>query len=139
MARARGGIARSSAPRVLAAVITLSCTPLHGGPAEPESAAATSPREYVGEYLCRSCHAKEAEHWNDTVHDEVGHGAAAGEPGARACATCHGPGSEHVASGGDPEKIVAFTRGSVATVEQQNEVCLGCHAAGGRVHWRGSA
>jgi DmsE family decaheme c-type cytochrome len=126
------------ATRLLAVVIASACTPHYGNRAAPESAVAPTTREYVGEALCSSCHAKEAEHWNGTVHADVFHRALAGEPGSRTCEACHGPGSEHVASGGDPKKIVAFTHGSAAPVGDQNEVCLGCHAAGGRVHWRGS-
>jgi DmsE family decaheme c-type cytochrome len=94
--------------------------------------------EYAGEAVCRSCHAKEAEHWSDTVHADVFRRAADGASGARTCETCHGPGSEHVATGGDATKLVAFTRGSAQAVEAQNDVCLGCHAGGARLHWLGS-
>jgi DmsE family decaheme c-type cytochrome len=124
---------------LFAAVFAAACIQPGSEPTQPEATAASSSREYVGEPVCSGCHANEAKHWNDTVHAEVFHRAPAGEPGSRTCEACHGPGSEHVASGGDPKKIVAFTHGSKVAVAEQNEVCLGCHAAGGRVHWRGSA
>jgi DmsE family decaheme c-type cytochrome len=111
-------------------------------PGSPTSAPAATPAPaaatYVGEAVCSGCHAKETEHWNGTVHADVFHRALAGEPGARVCEECHGPGSEHVASGGDRAKIVAFTHDSRAPVEQQNGMCLACHTTGGRIHWRGS-
>ena len=93
---------------------------------------------YVGEAVCRGCHLKETEHWSDTVHADVFRRAPAGRPEARGCEACHGPGKAHVAAGGDPSTLVAFTRGSFTEVDAQNDVCLGCHAGGGRIHWRGS-
>lgn len=104
----------------------------------PARELSTQSPTYVGEAVCRSCHVQEARHWDDTVHADVFRRAAAGDPGAHACETCHGPGSLHVASGGDPTRIRAFTRDSATPVEDQNAVCLGCHAGGTRIHWLGS-
>lgn len=106
--------------------------PPSGEPSRPEA-----PR-YVGETLCRGCHSLEAQHWNDTVHAEVFRREPVGSLASRSCEACHGPGSLHVASGGDPASLVAFTHGSRAPVEEQNDACLACHAAGGRIHWVGS-
>ena len=97
------------------------------------------PPTYVGEDVCAGCHRQEAAHWNDTVHADVFHRAGSGEPGARDCEACHGPGSAHASDPLAPANIVAFTRGSAEPVAEQNEVCLECHTAGARVHWRGSA
>ncbi len=105
---------------------------------EPAPAEPPAQPEYVGEAICRGCHAQEAKHWNDTVHAEVFRRAKSGDPGARACEACHGPGSRHVASGGQPADILAFTRGSRAAVEEMNAACLACHASGARIHWTGS-
>ena len=38
----------------------------------------------------------------------------------------------------NPEHIVAFTRESGTSVAAMNEMCLGCHAGGPRIHWSGS-
>ena len=106
--------------------------------APPGPAPETSASGYVGEAVCRGCHFQETEHWKDTAHAEVFRLASPDEPGAQGCEACHGPGSEHVASGGDASKLMAFTRDSTLGVDEQNRVCLGCHAAGGRIHWLGS-
>jgi DmsE family decaheme c-type cytochrome len=94
--------------------------------------------EYVGEDLCRGCHLLETQQWNDTIHAGAFHAAAPGSAGARTCETCHGPGSLHVAAGGDPTSLIAFTRDSDDPISTQNGVCLDCHASGARLHWQGS-
>ncbi len=109
-------------------------------PEDPSARAddAAPPATYVGEAICLGCHAQETKHFRDTVHADVFGRAVEGEPGSRGCETCHGPGSRHVASGGKPGELLAFTRGSGAAVEVMNDTCLECHSSGGRVHWLGS-
>lgn len=57
------------------------------------------------------------------------------------CETCHGPGGDHAKRlhpGEDRPPIPLFSKGSTATVEQKNEVCLTCHQGGHVVGWQGS-
>jgi predicted CXXCH cytochrome family protein len=42
------------------------------------------------------------------------------------CESCHGPGQAHVASGGDPTKILQLSKMSA---KQIDTTCLGCHAS----------
>ncbi len=57
------------------------------------------------------------------------------------CESCHGPGAEHSQRlhPGEPRPpIPLFAKGSSATVEQENNVCLSCHSDDSRVGWHGS-
>ena len=75
--------------------------------------------QYVGADVCKSCHEdlyknsfEGTPHFQTTLKD--GHG----------CESCHGPGSEHVAGGGDKTKIVTFTD---LSRQQTSARCLSCH------------
>jgi len=69
----------------------------------PTAAPPVTPAEYAGSDACKACHedlySKQFEltaHYKTTL--QGGHG----------CESCHGPGGEHVAGGGDLSKIVGF-------------------------------
>src|SRR5262245_37937048 len=75
--------------------------------------------EYVGSETCKTCHEdlyktgfERTPHFQTTL--KGGHG----------CESCHGPGGEHVAGGGDKTKIVRFSALSRTAV---NARCLECH------------
>jgi DmsE family decaheme c-type cytochrome len=75
--------------------------------------------EYVGSDTCTACHEdiyqnhfEKTPHFKTTLQD--GHG----------CESCHGPGSEHVAGGGDVSKIVSF---STLSKQEATNRCLTCH------------
>ena len=75
--------------------------------------------DYVGTDVCKTCHEdlykknfETTPHFKTTL--EGGHG----------CESCHGPGSEHVAGGGDITKIIRFASLSKQEVNKQ---CLSCH------------
>jgi DmsE family decaheme c-type cytochrome len=68
---------------------------------------------------CTACHEdiyknhfEKTPHFKTTLQD--GHG----------CESCHGPGSEHVAGGGDVSKIVSF---STLSKQEATNRCLTCH------------
>ena len=55
------------------------------------------------------------------------------------CETCHGPGTEHVGSGGKSfGGMVRFTKGTPTPVSVHNDVCLKCHQKRERLFWSGS-
>jgi len=89
---------------------------------------ANLPAGYAGSESCKECHADLYKNLGTTPHwkiafDKRDHGAAA----AGQCESCHGPGSEHVNSGGDPAKIVSFKGMSANKI---SATCLTCHQYG---------
>ncbi|MGB6846323.1 MAG: DmsE family decaheme c-type cytochrome [Candidatus Acidiferrales bacterium] len=82
--------------------------------------------EYVGAEVCKTCHEdlyngwEKSPHWKTTLDSKDG-------PSHQGCEGCHGPGSAHVAGGGDKTKIFVFEDHSAKEV---NERCLTCHAGG---------
>ena len=93
----------------------LSWTALAANP----SAENSRPAQYAGSDACVTCHEdvykKQFEgtpHFQTTLKN--GHG----------CESCHGPGSEHIAGGGDKTKIIRFSELSRTEVSER---CLACH------------
>jgi len=75
--------------------------------------------QYVGGDTCKTCHEdlykqgfEGTPHFQTTLNN--GHG----------CESCHGPGSQHVESGGDKTKITRF---ETLSRPQSSAICLGCH------------
>jgi DmsE family decaheme c-type cytochrome len=100
-----------------------------------EGAAAASPAEtaqYTGSDVCKTCHEElytksfeHTPHFKTTLKD--GHG----------CESCHGPGAEHVAGGGDVSKIIRFKE---LSRQQASGRCLSCHGdSNGQAHFSSSA
>ena len=79
--------------------------------------------QYVGAETCKSCHEDEFNSTQRTPHAKA-HTYQHGEQ-AQACESCHGPGAEHVANGGDKTKIFSFTTASTGEINQR---CLSCHS-----------
>jgi DmsE family decaheme c-type cytochrome len=85
-----------------------------------------SPSEYVGAAVCKTCHEdiyngwEKSPHWKTTLDTKGG-------PSHQGCEGCHGPGSAHVAGGGDKTKIFVFSEHSSKEINAQ---CLTCHAGG---------
>ena len=81
--------------------------------------------QYVGADNCKTCHEdlfnglQKTRHWDNFLKTQAG-------TEAHSCETCHGPGAEHVNSGGDKTKIFNFKE---AAPEVVTERCLSCHAA----------
>lgn len=55
----------------------------------------------------------------------------------RQCETCHGASPQHLENPGNPPTVV-FGMDAPTPVDEQNDVCLGCHENRDRMHWRGS-
>lgn len=81
----------------------------------------TAGATYVGAETCKGCHAEIYDKsFANTPH------AALLKQGKHGCEDCHGPGSEHVAGGGDKTKIIRFADMSPAEASKR---CMGCHQA----------
>jgi DmsE family decaheme c-type cytochrome len=88
--------------------------------------------QYAGSDACKTCHEdlynknfETTPHFKTTL--KGGHG----------CESCHGPGSEHVAGGGDVTKIVQFKN---LSRQQASARCLSCHGdSHGQTHFSRSA
>jgi predicted CXXCH cytochrome family protein len=79
--------------------------------------------EYAGTQTCQVCHAQEYDYWKSSKHA----GAASTNTPNRAwskegigCEACHGPGQDHISSGGDAAKIVSSI---------DADICGQCHGS----------
>jgi len=77
---------------------------------------------FAGEETCALCHAVVAKKFSSNPHSQLAlmHGGK-----GVTCEACHGPGAAHVASGGDPTKILQLSK---LSPKQIDATCLGCHA-----------
>jgi len=94
--------------------------------------------EYVGSELCMACHADQGQRFQNTIM-----GKAFARPKTQkeklGCEACHGPGKNHVESGGGKETIpIRFAKDSRNTTDEKNRACLSCHERGDRLFWAGS-
>jgi DmsE family decaheme c-type cytochrome len=101
--------------------------PASAGQAQPAPAKSTTGlAEYVGSDTCKACHDELYTSWEKTPHWKTTLDAKGG-PSHQGCEGCHGPGSEHVAGGGDVTKIFVFKDHSTKEI---NARCLACHVGG---------
>jgi len=91
-------------------------------PTVARQAPAAKVGEFAGSETCALCHADLANKFSSNPHSELAlmHGGK-----GITCESCHGPGQAHVASGGDPTKILQLSKMSP---KQIDATCLGCHA-----------
>ena len=83
-----------------------------------------NPDDYVGQDVCKVCHAEKFTNFSHTAHAKL---ALLPDRTAadRGCEACHGPGRAHVNAAGDKTKIRSF-KGESA--KELSEACLRCHA-----------
>src|SRR5215467_3116725 len=107
--------------------------------AEPE-AAKPGPATYVGNEICKACHPTQFEKFSQTMMGKIFLYNARNEEEKRACESCHGPGSNHVAAGGGRGVggLITFRKDSGESAKVQNEACLGCHQRGVQTYWAAS-
>ncbi|MBI2844814.1 MAG: hypothetical protein HYX78_15585 [Armatimonadetes bacterium] len=89
---------------------------------QPLPSVAQEQSGYLGTQVCTGCHKATYEEWLLTPHRRtLAEGRA---PDRTGCESCHGPGGEHVAGGGDPTKIIRLNELQPKAV---TEICLKCH------------
>src|SRR2546425_3323629 len=82
--------------------------------------------QYVGADACKTCHEDIYKNFETTPHWKTSFDTGRG-PEWQGCEACHGPGKEHVESGGDKIKIFTFKN---AAANKISERCLECHEYG---------
>lgn len=105
-----------------------------------KEAAKPAPATYVGNEVCQACHASQFEKFSQTQMGKIFLFNARNEAEKRACESCHGPGSNHVAAGGGKGVggLITFRKDAGESVTVQNEACLGCHQRGIQTYWKAS-
>lgn len=108
-----------------------------GRSAEAESAQEAT---YVGNEICKACHAPQFEKFSATVMGKIFLFNPRDATEERACENCHGPGSKHVAAGGGKGVggLITFRKESGESPEVQNKACLQCHQRGVQTYWAAS-
>jgi DmsE family decaheme c-type cytochrome len=109
----------------------------------PSTVATPAPRtqtngEYAGSDTCVICHSDQGQHFQNTVMGKA-FARPKNDKEKLGCESCHGPGKNHVESGGGKETIpIRFAKDSQNTVDEKNGACLSCHERGNRLFWQGS-
>jgi DmsE family decaheme c-type cytochrome len=106
----------------------------------PKQAPEQAPATYVGNEVCKACHPTQFEKFSQTMMGKIFLYNARNEEEKRACESCHGPGSNHVAAGGGRGVggLITFRKDSGESAKVQNEACLGCHQRGVQTYWAAS-
>lgn len=82
--------------------------------------------KFVGSETCQACHDDLFKKFETTPHWKTMLDKRGG-PAKQGCESCHGPGKDHVESGGDKAKIPLIKQLSSKKV---SETCLSCHTYG---------
>lgn len=98
----------------------------------PPGNAPAAPAKLAGMEACGECHSDQVENLAKTTH---GRTTRTTPEGAAACESCHGPGADHIAGGGDITKIRSFKKLAPADIVA---ACLTCHEQSEESHWKGS-
>lgn len=86
---------------------------------------------FLGPDVCADCHQDKIETMKASPH---GQSVDKRSPfGREGCEQCHGPGELHFDTEGNC--TISMTGRYGESVEQRNNICLGCHQSGDRMHW----
>ncbi len=129
-----GGAALSAGAAVLLAAAAF---------AQPSQLAEVEASGFVGDEVCTACHEDAVKAYQETIHSKVlTERNARTEAMKGGCEACHGPGAAHVEAGGGRgvggPGWISFQPGSETDTSTENAVCLGCHAGGKLLYWKGS-
>ena len=99
-----------------------------------KEAAKPAPATYVGNEVCQACHASQFEKFSQTQMGKIFLFNARNEAEKRACESCHGPGSNHVAAGGGKGVggLITFRKDSGESQRSERSVSR-CHSAASRL------
>jgi DmsE family decaheme c-type cytochrome len=122
----------SSAAGWIAAVVALllSVPVFPQDPPKPEP-----PKTAPDPPVCVKCHKGAWEGLAQTKHAVWGDARTPFGSG-RECQACHGDATEHLK--GPTKNPIPQRFGKQGPAEAQNQACVTCHQAGGRIHWQGS-
>jgi DmsE family decaheme c-type cytochrome len=128
---------RSLAAAVLCSLLLGCAQWVWSAAAEP---AKQTPATYIGNEVCKACHANQTEKFSQTMMGKIFLHNPRNAMEKRACESCHGPGSNHVAAGGGKGVggLLTFRKDSGESAKVQNEACLGCHQRGVQTYWEAS-
>jgi predicted CXXCH cytochrome family protein len=82
----------------------------------------------VGSDACQACHEEQAQGIAASAHSQLSQQA---DPARQGCEACHGPGGNHIASGGDKSTVFSFRDASPLAVRRQ---CGTCHQVSADTH-----
>ncbi|MGO9620223.1 MAG: DmsE family decaheme c-type cytochrome [Desulfobaccales bacterium] len=120
---------------ILVFLLSFSTAPAKEEDKKPEKAN----EGYVGAEICQTCHPQVYDNLAKTAMGVLflKHPQNAGQ--RLGCETCHGPGTQHVGSGGKSHAgQIRFTQGTTTPASVQDAVCLKCHQKRERLFWCGS-
>ncbi len=89
------------------------------------STPATTPSDYAGAEVCKTCHADEYTSWENSPHWNQTN--LKGGIAMHGCEDCHGAAASHIADPTDTSKLFLFDKASSKDI---NARCLTCHAGG---------
>lgn len=92
--------------------------------------------DYVGDQACADCHDELVVRFSGNEHMKLADWEVDGKK--KGCEGCHGPGSKHVESEGEPGNIISF-KDKKTPPFIKSSMCMACHSnSDGLMSWGGS-